>query len=487
MAKIMDRECLFSVFMCTRNSGKTLRSALRSVLRQSNKNWELIIVDNGSDDDSWEIIEETMGQDARVKGIHLEKNVGWAKGASLCLDYAKGAYMTFLAADDFFIGDGALHAVERCIQEEDPDIVWVGHAQAQMQEKGYLLLGGDIPEYQVYGGGDKLNEVYEIMNSLYYNSFFHFIRIRLLKEHGIDFFEPFYGDCEGVTEAMCRSCKSVVLDQAIYVLTLNTSQTRGGVGWRRNVVQWRSVKRAVSEQGKYDHAKLQCIAIRIFDNNLVRIKAICEGTRELRNEEMNPISKTPVQRFQYVEDVLESPEFNEMFYYAGREYYVHELLGCLKILYEKCIEDGYSKEDIAQEIKWADRLVLAIYELKGNFLEKRNMFGAESFGYLRQALCHPSNMGMFGFGMLEEMASKSTESIESVWEDIFSRYISLSMEKIYDLLFLAVKMKSACNRWSEVLSIVKECTDILGLIREYASEKDVRQAAEDIKMVAAVS
>lgn len=486
MAKIMDRECLFSIFMCTRNSEKTLRRAIGSVLRQSNQNWELIIVDNGSDDGSWEIVKEMMEQDGRVKGIHLEENIGWAKGAGLCLNYAKGSYMTFLAADDFFMGDGGLHAVEGCIQAEGPDIVWVGHAQVQIQEKGYILLGGGIPEYKVYGCEDKVNEIFEIMNGLYYNSFFHFIRIGLLEEYGINFFAPFYGDCEGVTEAMCRSCKAVVLDQAIYALTLNTSQTRGGVGWRRNVVQWRSIKRAVCEEGKYSYTKLRYIAIRIFNNNLVRIRGICDGTKELRNEEMNPISKTSLQRLRYVEEVLESPEYNEMFYYAGRGRYVHELLKCMKILYAKCIEDGYSKEEIAQGIKWADRLVLAFYTLRGNCLEKRNVYDKESFRYLREALCHPSNTGMFGFEMLEGMVPYASESISDVWEGIFSRYVGMNMEKIYDLLFLAVRIKRDGDRKQEVLSIVKECADILSSIKEYVPEKDVRQAVDDIKMVALV-
>ena len=63
------------------------------------------------------------------------------------------------------------------------------------------------------------------MQSLYYNSFFHFERISFLKENNIDFFEPYYADFEGMTEAMCRAKRMVVVDKALYALTENTSQT----------------------------------------------------------------------------------------------------------------------------------------------------------------------------------------------------------------------------------------------------------------------
>lgn len=53
------------------------------------------------------------------------------------------------------------------------------------------------------------------MYSLYYSSFFHFISIELLKNNKIDFYEPYYGDYEGVTEAMCRAVKTVAVNKAL--------------------------------------------------------------------------------------------------------------------------------------------------------------------------------------------------------------------------------------------------------------------------------
>ena len=86
----------FSILMCSRNSECTIERAIQSVQNQSCTSWELIILDNGSSDRTWEIIACAMQEDERTKGIRVEKNVGWAKGASLCLEQAKGKYMTFI-------------------------------------------------------------------------------------------------------------------------------------------------------------------------------------------------------------------------------------------------------------------------------------------------------------------------------------------------------------------------------------------------------
>lgn len=472
---------LFSIFMCARNAESTIGRAVDSVLRQTCADWELLIVDNGSTDGTWAQIEDSMRANSRIKGIHLEQGVGWAKGAGLCLERARGNYMIFLAADDFFLGDGGLSAVEKCIETEEADIVWVGHNMVQLDAQSYQVVGGTIPEYKVYDGEDRVNEVFEIMNHLYYNSFFHFIRVELLREHGIDFFEPFFADYEGVTEAMCRAGRMAVLNQAVYALTVNTSQTSGTITWKQNIMQWRSVKNAVCEKGKYSREKLSYIAIRIFNNNMSMIKSIAEGA-PVRDREMNPVSKTALERLQYVEEALEIPEFHEIFYYAGAGYYTDSLFECVKISYEKCREAGYSEQKISQDVKWVDKLLLGFYRYDGEKLVKRTVYDAECFEYIRQALCNEYNAGMFGYELVGEMVSSVTEEVLGIWQEITNAYIECSLKRIYQQLFLAVEIKKR-GRMPEVLEIVKECTELLRQIKQHVPDEDLRQLTQDLKMV----
>lgn len=478
----MEKDILFSIFMCVRNAERTIERAVRSVEEQTCLSWELLIVDNGSKDGTWMLVEDMMERDPRIKGIHLEQGVGWAKGSALCLERAEGKYMTFLAADDFFLGNGALCAVEKCIEEENPEIVWIGHAAVRLANNSYGIVGGLIPEYKVYQDKDKITEIYEIMNNLYYNSFFHFMRIEHLKSNKIDFLEPFFADCEGVTEAMCKAEKTVVLDQAVYALTLNTSQASDAAIWGEYTVQWKSVKNAVCEKGSYDRRKCSYIAIRIFNNNLARLKRICSGN-EVRNLEMNPISKTPLERLQHMEAVLETPEYCDMFYYAGRDRYTDELIENIKLLYEQCINVGYTQEEISKNVKWLDRLILGFYKFVGEKLVKRIAYKKEDFENIRDALCNEANIGCFGYELTAGVVYCITEELQGMWQEIFQAYMQCNLRRIYELLFTAVEIKKR-NGAPEVLEIVKESMEILQQVKAWISEEELRKVAGDIKMVA---
>lgn len=91
---------LFSIIMCTYNSAKSLKYAVDSVRNQVFDEWELIILDNGSEDETVSLLKVYEKTDNRIKCKYFEKNIGWCAGISLCLDCAQGEYMMFLGADD---------------------------------------------------------------------------------------------------------------------------------------------------------------------------------------------------------------------------------------------------------------------------------------------------------------------------------------------------------------------------------------------------
>ena len=91
-----------SVIMPVFNSGKTLRKAIDSVLRQTFPAVELIIVDDCSTDDSAAIIEAYAGVDSRVKSIRQPANAGVAAARNSGLDAATGSHIAFLDSDDWW-------------------------------------------------------------------------------------------------------------------------------------------------------------------------------------------------------------------------------------------------------------------------------------------------------------------------------------------------------------------------------------------------
>ncbi len=93
-----------TVYTVSHNYGKYLSEAVESVLRQSTNNWELLLIDNNSTDNTWEIMELYAG-DPRIRTFRLEGGSG-SNGisslANFALKEARGQYVIRLDADDVF-------------------------------------------------------------------------------------------------------------------------------------------------------------------------------------------------------------------------------------------------------------------------------------------------------------------------------------------------------------------------------------------------
>lgn len=93
---------LVSIITPSYNSEKFIKETIESVLNQTYTNWELLIVDDCSTDDSPKIIKEYLKIDSRIKYLKNEKNKGPAIARNLGLDRAEGKYIAFLDSDDFW-------------------------------------------------------------------------------------------------------------------------------------------------------------------------------------------------------------------------------------------------------------------------------------------------------------------------------------------------------------------------------------------------
>lgn len=93
---------LLSIITPSYKSERFISQTIESVLAQTYKNWEMIIVDDVSPDNSNEIIEEYIKKDSRIKLIKLEKNSGPAVARNRAIEEAQGRYIAFLDADDLW-------------------------------------------------------------------------------------------------------------------------------------------------------------------------------------------------------------------------------------------------------------------------------------------------------------------------------------------------------------------------------------------------
>lgn len=90
---------LVSVILCTYNRAHLVKRAIASVLTQSHRNWELIIIDDGSADDTGQVVMPVVKSNPRIMYFY-HANQGLARSRNIGITLASGEYTTFLDSDD---------------------------------------------------------------------------------------------------------------------------------------------------------------------------------------------------------------------------------------------------------------------------------------------------------------------------------------------------------------------------------------------------
>lgn len=113
---------LFSIIMPAYNSSETIERAIRSVFNQSYTNWELVIVDDGSKDDTYAIANKMSEINSRIKVLQ-QSNSGPGIARNNAIDNATGDYIAFLDADDYWDESFLARVYER-IRNNKSDVVF---------------------------------------------------------------------------------------------------------------------------------------------------------------------------------------------------------------------------------------------------------------------------------------------------------------------------------------------------------------------------
>lgn len=96
---IIEKSPFFSVIIATFNRKGTIMRAVSSLIAQTEKDWEAIIVDDGSTDNTYFEIHELLEKHSNIKYVK-QKNMGAAASKNRGIQHAKGTYFTFLDSDD---------------------------------------------------------------------------------------------------------------------------------------------------------------------------------------------------------------------------------------------------------------------------------------------------------------------------------------------------------------------------------------------------
>ena len=93
---------LVSIITPTYNSASFIKECINSVFDQTYSDWEMIIVDDCSVDNTKILLEEFKNKDKRIKIIYLNTNSGPAEARNMAISIARGRYIAFLDSDVYW-------------------------------------------------------------------------------------------------------------------------------------------------------------------------------------------------------------------------------------------------------------------------------------------------------------------------------------------------------------------------------------------------
>lgn len=176
-----------SVIIPVYNASKFLRDCIESLLCQTFSDAEFIFVDDGSTDDSWEILQHYAKLDCRVR-IYQQENQRAGIARNNGMSHARGEYITFLDSDDMMLPD-ALEALHARAKETGSDIVLAsaynfGADPSKRTVAGWCLDGKYLPKEESFSVKDHAKYIFQITAGAPWGKIY---RTQFIREHGINF------------------------------------------------------------------------------------------------------------------------------------------------------------------------------------------------------------------------------------------------------------------------------------------------------------
>ena len=146
MEQILSEEKapLVTVIMTAYQARDYVEQAVRSVMAQTVTDWELIVIDDCSGDDTPEMIRALAGEDRRIRLVCNEENMGVARTRNRGIDLARGSYIALLDSDDVWMPDKLERQLER-MEQENGDICYSSYAivdaRGERCKPDYLVPG----------------------------------------------------------------------------------------------------------------------------------------------------------------------------------------------------------------------------------------------------------------------------------------------------------------------------------------------------------
>jgi len=204
----------FSIIIPVYNAEKTIVRCLNSIQKQSFDNFEVLIMDDGSADKSYDTCLEFQRKDNRFK-VFSQMNQGPSAARNRCLDIARGKWVCFVDSDDMIVSN-YLDKLNQVIMRENPEVIFFGYSSI---DAGGMVREKKVPKVST-------SQYYDMLIELSEKDMFGYTWIKSFKRDCIgtirfceklDLFEDEVFTCE-----VLERCSQVsLLDEALYLYSIN--------------------------------------------------------------------------------------------------------------------------------------------------------------------------------------------------------------------------------------------------------------------------
>lgn len=214
---------LVTIIIPVYNVEKYLEECIDSVINQTYKNIEVILINDGSTDNSLEICNDYSLKDTRIKVLHQE-NKGLSYTRNIGVKYAKGDYLLFLDSDDKLYNDSVLKKFTNIVKENESDLIYGSYTSFVDEEAKHLKIKKEDKILDINNKNlESLSSKEVILKLLETNNYVSsattkFYKLTTIKKNSIVFREGIYHEDEEWTLRILLNTKDIyIFDQKFYL------------------------------------------------------------------------------------------------------------------------------------------------------------------------------------------------------------------------------------------------------------------------------
>lgn len=269
-----------SIIIPVYNSEKTIERCLDSIINQPYQDYEIIIINDGSKDNSEKIILEYKKNNSKIK-YFLKENSGVADTRNFGIEKAAGDYIIFIDSDDY-IKDTLFTDISEYLSEEIELIKWKGIIVDENRNEINRISG---PIFKKTTGEEGFNILYS--SDIFIDALWVYaIKRTIFTENNFRFTTNTYHEDFGLLPLIIVKAKSMIsIDKYNYFYVQTQNSIMRGINYKRDL------KKAYDSLEQYDNINVAISKYDLKDITKENIRLFCTNTILLKIETLNKKDK----------------------------------------------------------------------------------------------------------------------------------------------------------------------------------------------------